>query len=115
MKSIKNVDGITFTKKVTPTGDDIFQEIHERCYDVQMKFGPRFKPLRILLGPVEWLSVSEWMRRHENAFGIARAERVFGAHPERILGYPVGLKRTPGIEFEFSPDCAFEFAQGRVE
>lgn len=115
MKKPMLVNGTVVEKKITLRAEDIFEEIHTRTYRIINTFGDRFKPIRVLLGPNQWLILCEYCRNSPYGFGVEMERQMitFG-HPDKVLGYPVGLKQSNGIEFEFRPECAFEFAQGTI-
>ncbi len=113
MKSIR-MEGTTIEKKITLRPMDIPQIVHERITRLIMNYGMEFKPLKILLGPNEWLLLTEFMRTDPLMQFMSRRDAVTLGHPETLLGYPVGLKQSEGIEFEFNPSCAFFFVKGVI-
>lgn len=109
---------LAFEKEVTLRPEDVPAIAHERIAKLITTFGSDAEPLRILLGPNEWLLLCEFERNHPYAFpGYDNHGRtqISLRPPGTLLGYPVGLKQSPGIEFEFNPRMATVFAMGAIK
>lgn len=106
-KGIKIADSI-IEKEITLRPIDIPEKIHRMVNEVVRQFGPSAEPKRILFGPNEWLLLGTHMRENQLYY------QQF-MDPKNFMGYPIGLKRSPGIEFEFDSQFAAIFAHGTVK
>lgn len=100
------------TKTIELRPQDLPALVHEKVLWLETNYGPSFKPLRILFGPDEYLLLMKFVQ--DNRFYGSNKKPGSFMYPDEFMGYPIGLKMTPGIEMELNVQNVMTLAKGRI-